>query len=319
MVHHKLWLVGHAKRIELEMVSLESAEEAMATRGKIAEGLILLERPDLIDLFLTYQNEAIAARKFLQSSLIELNPEAEILEVGGGILALAIQLASEGFKVTSVEPIGAGFNGISYIMSIFSKIARTENVTFKLMESPIEDCAFDHKFDFIFSINVMEHLKDPYAVLIQMNSALKFGGKYRFFCPNYDFPYEPHFSKWLWRRRENSFYLEAARANGLKIDPTEQIGLYDSLNFLTLRKLRSFSRKNEIHFLYNKFALTNLISRALHDSNLQNRHKGLTAAIKILRFSGMLRIAEYLDPNFQPIIDAEVVSQNKINSKSVEY
>ena len=65
------------------MVSLESAEEAMVRRGRIAEGLIVLERPDLIDLFLTYQNEAIAARKFLQSSLIELNPEAEILEVGG--------------------------------------------------------------------------------------------------------------------------------------------------------------------------------------------------------------------------------------------
>jgi SAM-dependent methyltransferase len=301
------------------MVSLESAEEAMARRGKIAQELIALERPDLIDLFLTYQNEAIAARKFLQSSLIELNPEAEILEVGGGILALAIQLASEGFRVTTVEPIGAGFNGITYIMSIFSKIARTESVTFNLMESPIEVCAFDHKFNFIFSINVMEHLKDPYKVLIQMSRALKLGGKYRFFCPNYDFPYEPHFSKWLWRRRGNSFFLEEARANGLKLDPTEQKGLYDSLNFITLRKLKSFSRKNEIDFLYNKFALTNLISRALHDSNLQKRHKGLTAAIKILKFSGLLKIAEYLHPNFQPIIDATVFSQNKTNSKPAEY
>jgi 2-polyprenyl-3-methyl-5-hydroxy-6-metoxy-1,4-benzoquinol methylase len=292
------------------MVLLKSAEEAMTARGKIAQDLILLERPELIDLFFTYQNEALAARRFLDSSLNHLDSGSEILEVGGGILALAIQLASEGFMVTTVEPVGAGFNGISYIMGIFTKIARKENVTFNLMESPIEDCAFDNKFDFIFSINVMEHLKDPYTVLIQMSNVLKSGGNYRFLCPNYDFPYEPHFSKWLWRRRGNSFYLEATRAKGLKLDLNQHKGLYDSLNFITLRKLKAFSHENEIHFSYNKFALTNLISRALHDSNLQSRHRGLTVAIKILRFSGLLKTAKYLNPNFQPIIDGTVFSQS---------
>ena len=106
------------------MVSLQSAEESMTRRGKIAENMIALERPELIDLFLIYQNEAVAARKFLESSLIELDSGAEVLEVGGGILALAIQLASEGFKVTSVEPVGEGFSGCSFIMSIFSKICQ---------------------------------------------------------------------------------------------------------------------------------------------------------------------------------------------------
>ena len=65
------------------MVSLESAEESITRRGKIAESLIASERPELIDLFLTYQNEAIAARKFLDSSLVELDSGAEILEIGG--------------------------------------------------------------------------------------------------------------------------------------------------------------------------------------------------------------------------------------------
>ena len=32
------------------------AEEAMILRGKIAEGMIASERPELMDLFLTYQN-----------------------------------------------------------------------------------------------------------------------------------------------------------------------------------------------------------------------------------------------------------------------
>jgi 2-polyprenyl-3-methyl-5-hydroxy-6-metoxy-1,4-benzoquinol methylase len=225
------------------MTSLEDALEAITRRGEIAERLIALERPELNDLFATYQNEALEARKFLNSSLIELNTRAEILEIGGGILALAIQLASEGYQVTTVEPIGEGFTGISFIMGIFSEIARAEGLCFTLIESPIENCTFNSNFDFIFSINVMEHLKDPYLVLLRMVESLSPGGNYRFFCPNYDFPYEPHFGKWIWRRRNGSFHLKASRANGLHLGSAEQLGLYHSLNFITLRKLMSIAQK----------------------------------------------------------------------------
>ena len=74
----------YTKRSELEMVSIDTAEAEMVRRGKLAEVVILKESPELLVLFLTYQNEAIAARKFLESSLIELDSGAEILEVGGG-------------------------------------------------------------------------------------------------------------------------------------------------------------------------------------------------------------------------------------------
>jgi hypothetical protein len=43
--------------------------------------------------------------------------------------------------------------------------------------------------------------------LNQIKEILKKGSKYRFFCPNYDFPYEPHFGKMLWKRKRGSFYL----------------------------------------------------------------------------------------------------------------
>jgi hypothetical protein len=75
--------VEYTKRSELEMVSIDTAEAEMVRRGKLAEVVILKESPELLVLFLTYQNEAIAARKFLESSLIELDSGAEILEVGG--------------------------------------------------------------------------------------------------------------------------------------------------------------------------------------------------------------------------------------------
>ena len=139
----------------------------MQRRGKIAEQQISTQFPELLNLFLTYQNEALAARRLLHSNLMDLESGSEILEIGGGIVALAIQLASEGFRVTSVEPVGEGFTGISSIMRIFLNIAKEEGLELNLIQAPIEECSFHNNFDFIFSINVMEHLDDPYSVLLQ--------------------------------------------------------------------------------------------------------------------------------------------------------
>jgi 2-polyprenyl-3-methyl-5-hydroxy-6-metoxy-1,4-benzoquinol methylase len=288
------------------MVSLEIAEAEMARRGKVAEGLIADQRPELLSLFFTYQNEAVAARKFLDISLIELNAETKILEVGGGILALAIQLASEGFKVTTVEPIGAGFTGISFMMDIFMEIAREENVALELIQSPIEECEFDQKFDFIFSINVMEHLKDPYIVLFQIVLFLKQNGKYRFFCPNYDFPYEPHFGKWIFARRNEAFHLKSNLALRAKTELVDSDGLYESINFLTLRKLRLFLEANELEFQVNRNAFYEILVRSISDSGLQARHRSLHSIVLFIEKLGLLQMAKIFPPNFQPIIDITV-------------
>jgi len=287
------------------MVSLQSAEESMTRRGRIAESLIASERPELMDLFLTYQNEAIAARKFLDSSLIELDSGAEVLEVGGGILALAIQLASEGFKVTTVEPVGEGFSGISFIMKIFSNIAIQENVTFMLIESPIEQCIFESNFDFIFSINVMEHLKDPYSVLLQMTNSLKLGGKYRFFCPNYDFPYEPHFGKWMFFRRNNAFYLSERRAKSLLIPHEETPGLYLSLNFITLNRVLKFSHSNGIQIISNRVVFHSLLERVISDKELSARHEVLALVVNFIFILKLHYLAKLLPSRIQPVMDVE--------------
>lgn len=300
--------MGYAKRRKLEMVPLESAEEAMVRRGRIVQELIALARPDLMDLFLTYQNEATAARRFLQNSLTELNPDAEILEVGGGILALAIQLASEGFKVTSVEPVGEGFRGISYIMNVYLEISKKEDLTFNLIQSPIEDCTFDHKFDFAFSINVMEHLQNPYSVLNQIIGLLKINAKYRFFCPNYDFPYEPHFGKWLFIRKHAAFYLQASRAHSDLISSDEASGLLSSLNFLTLRHLKNSVKSRGIRFEPNRNALYEILSRSSYDLELGKRHPGISRITRVVYALRLHYLAKLFPTNFQPIMDVQVSS-----------
>ena len=295
--------MGYAERSAIEMDSLKTVEAAMVRRGKEVENLILMERPELIDLFLTYQNEAIEARKLLDGSLIKLNPGAEILEVGGGILMLAIQLASEGFRVTTVEPVGQGFSGISFIMNISSEIARKEDLVLTLIESPIEDCKFDHKFDFIFSINVMEHLNDPFLVLRQVKKILKPGGQYRFLCPNYDFPYEPHFGKILWVRKGGSFYLEFKRIKNLELENIDSGGLYDSLNFITVAKLEAFSRESNLHLKFNSQAFYFMLQRAISDAGLRTRHKNFIPIVDILSKLNFIGLSKFFPARFQPVMD----------------
>jgi SAM-dependent methyltransferase len=256
-------------------------------------------------LYLTYQNEAIAARKFLHNNLSELTTGAEILEVGGGILALAVQLASEGFSVTTVEPVGRGFGEIPFMMEIFTKIAKNEGLKFILVENPIEECKFDVKFDFIFSINVMEHLKNPYSVLVQLVDILSSRGKYRFFCPNYDFPYEPHFQKWLYLRKNCAFHLPESRTNSLLVADQDIPGLYQSLNFLTLKKLIKFSNLNQVQIKSNREAFYGLLKRVIDDEKLSQRHVILASFVKILHTLKLHYLAKLIPKKYQPIMDIE--------------
>jgi 2-polyprenyl-3-methyl-5-hydroxy-6-metoxy-1,4-benzoquinol methylase len=298
--------VGFRARVELSMKSLDIALEEMGARGKIVEELVSLQKPELLDLFITYQNEAMEARKLLHESLIKLNREAEILEVGGGILALSIQLASEGFHITTVEPVGSGFSGISFIMKIYLEISSDENRRIDLIGDPIESCNFKGCFDFIFSINVLEHLENPYSVLIQLVEMLKKDGSCRTFCPNYDFPYEPHFQKWIFKRKNGAFYLPFRRAKTNIIEKSEWQGVHTSINFITLRKLERFLIQNNIKFAVNEGALQNMVYRSATDQELKNRHKLLTNVIQILFRFKIIGVIRIIPKKLWPIIDIEV-------------
>jgi 2-polyprenyl-3-methyl-5-hydroxy-6-metoxy-1,4-benzoquinol methylase len=288
------------------MTLLHSAHESMVRRGMTVENLVLLERPELHPLFSTYQNEALEARKLLDSNLNKMGPDSEILEVGGGILALTIQLASEGFRVTTVEPVGEGFSNITYLMNMYLRVAEEENINFSFIDSFIEDSQFPNKFDFIFSINVMEHLKNPYSVVVHLMKYLNYSGKIRFFCPNYDFPYEPHFQKWLVTRSNKAFYLPISRAQSKLLDASEWASVHGSLNFLTLSKLDKFFAHANIKYECNKNALQNLLLRGITDAQLRNRHKLLTFGVMIVVKFRMIKFLNLLPKKFWPVIDIEI-------------
>jgi SAM-dependent methyltransferase len=299
-------MVGKHANWRHPLTELGEALDQMQKRGKEVEDLISLEKPELLSLFIMYQNEAIEARKLLHENLLHIGQNARVLEVGGGILALAVQLASEGYRITTVEPVGDGFTGISWIMDKFSLIAKRENLTINLLQSQIENCTFEEEFTFIFSINVMEHLSNPYSVLVQLSQLLENNGFYRFICPNYDFPYEPHFGKWLCRRDHGSFILEPSRINSNLLSESESIGLYKSLNYITLRKIQKHSRQHQLEIIPNKNALHALLIRSMGDQQLRNRHPALGRLISVFFTKKTLTIIKFFPSFIQPTMDVTI-------------
>lgn len=289
------------------MLTLSQAELEMHQRGRKVERYIAEINPELLNQFHIYQNEAIQGRKFLDNSLAKLENGAEVLEVGSGILALSIQLASEGFRITSVEPTGEGFSSINKLMKAFLEQSISEKIELNLIESSIEMCDFGKKFDFIFSINVMEHLKDPYFVLSRLVQDLKPNGTYRFLCPNYDFPYEPHFSKFLIQRKSGSFYFGRHRAQSHRFSETESQELYNSLNFITTKKIKRAIRKSNLHSKLNEQILEELVERAYDDAELRIRHRRMFFILKVAQILCLKSFLKWWPQDYQPIMDVSVM------------
>jgi 2-polyprenyl-3-methyl-5-hydroxy-6-metoxy-1,4-benzoquinol methylase len=282
---------------------LSDSQDSMNRRSDFFRQVISENRPDLLRLFETYHHEALAARKFLDSDLQNLDPESKILEVGGGIMLLASQLATEGYQVTSVEPVGMGFSDIEYLKGIVIEKGQADGISLTTDQRRIEEFSSDNVFEYIFSINVMEHLINPYHTLSELMKFLGPSGIYRFFCPNYDFPYEPHFSKWMFKRKNKSFHLSKAAVMNSKIDLTDSEGLYDSLNFITAAKLKKNLTDGNIELNFNKDAFKNIIERSLNDVGLGDRHPRLVKLVKFAKNLGIVKVAEKFPVKFQPVLD----------------
>jgi SAM-dependent methyltransferase len=112
-----------------------------------------------------------------------------------------------------------------------------------LLSIKAEQIVADAEFDFAFSMNVMEHVDDVPLVLGRVVRALRPGAAYRFVCPNYGFPYEPHFdmptllSKSLtWRFLRNRILNSRT-----VLDPR---GTWQSLNWISVAAVRRTCRRD---------------------------------------------------------------------------
>jgi len=269
---------------------------------------ILEVASDLEPLFNICAGEARFGASVIEADLRNLSSDRKILEIGGGVLLLSCHLQQEGYVVTVVEPVGCGFSHFNRLRKIVLDYARERGFAPTLVTVPAENLNFTSEFDFAFSINAMEHVGDVAMVLRRVISAVMPGGHYHFLCPNYLFPYEPHFNiPTLFSKMLTMHVLgKYIRSSKKIVDP---MGMWTSLNWISVSQVRRICRKElVVKPLFNQAILYRFVQRTLYDNEFQRRRGAMI--LSVLRMLDALRVTRLLlrmPVVCQPAMDCVIV------------
>lgn len=263
--------------------------------------------PHLLPLYDVMAGEARFARAWLDEDLQRLPRGTPVLEVGGGVFLLACQLAREGFAITSIEPTGTGFGAFEELGAAVLAFASRDGAVPTVVRCRAEDFRSDSRFGFALSINVMEHVEAPGVVIAAISAALSPGGSYRFLCPNYLFPYEPHFNIPTFGSKDLTYRLMRRRieANAGMDDPA---GVWRSLNWITVPQVRRMAANDEsVAISFRTSTLAWMLERAVSDGAFARRRAPwMVAALGTFSRLGLLRLASLVPALFQPIMDVRL-------------
>lgn len=269
------------------------------------------EAPHLRELFDTMAGEAQFARAWLDDDLHRVSGGARLLEVGGGVFLLACMLACEGFRVTTIEPTGIGFGSFEELGSIVLGLAAEEMVEPTVVRCGAESFESELRFDLAFSVNVMEHVVAPDQAAAHVTAALSEGASYRFFCPNYLFPYEPHFNMPTAVGKELTWRLFRRRIES-SVAVDDPMGLWRSLNWITVPSFRRMARAQGLDVRFERRTLAWLLERVLSDAQFAGRRaKWMVSLIGAMRRLRLLRFASFIPVSVQPIMDVRLTKRTR--------
>lgn len=252
------------------------------------------DRADLAGLLETYLNEAPVALSLLEPILGRSTP-VRLLEVGSGIGAVTACLRSVGYSVVALEPGGPGFEDLllleELVLAASDRLIEGDEDSAPSLRIGVDDLdpAIHGPFDVAFSVNVLEHVPDPLAALNRMQAVLEPQGIQRHACPNYAFPYEPHFFVPL-------LPLWPSQTARLLPSSVTETGLWSSINFITARQVRRWARSTDVSVSFDHGVLAEAFERFLADSVFAERHSGLTRIVHMVRRARLMPILRTVPP-----------------------
>lgn len=271
--------------------------------------------PELLPLFDIYAAEAAFGWRYIASDLERLQSGARVIEVGAGSFLLSCQLVRAGFDVTGLEPTGSGFTHFKQMQQKVQERAAALGCLPKVLDLAGEAFAECNRFDYAFSVNVMEHVDDVARVIANVGRGLVVGASYRFTCPNYLFPYEPHFNiPTLLSKKLTEIVFNKKIFSSTKMpDP---LGTWRSLNWISVVGVRrAVSPLPWLRATFNCFLLVSTFERVASDQNFANRRspavRKLLLIIVRLRLHLLLR---FMPAILQPILDCRL---QKISNSEV--
>lgn len=265
---------------------------------------VMQEAPHLSRLLAVFAQEARFGRDWLDPSLAKLRRGDAVLEIGAGLMLLSCQLMKEGYDVTALEPISAEFSHFSELQAIVLRFAADRAIAPRVLRMPVEELDDQAAFGLAYSVNVMEHVANVPSALKNAGRAIRPGAQYRFICPNYHFPYEPHFEiPTLFSKALTELVL--GRWIRRNRDVSDPVGTWRSLNWITVSQvLRAVRLMPGFSISLGRTMFRIALVRAIHDREFAARRAGWVRFVAggMVRL-GLHRATEYLPPHVHPIID----------------
>jgi SAM-dependent methyltransferase len=218
---------------------------------------------------------------------MRLPASGRILEVGAGLGMLSSYLRKLGHDIVALEPCTSGFDFFTGIQAVLLEEAGTDMPVLRVGAEELSPSNHDY-FHFIFSINVLEHIPDATGAMRGMTSVLASGGRMWHTCPNYAFPYEPHFGLPL-------IPLFPRATTLLLPHRVSESQLWQSLNFITYFRLKQLARANGLSTTFRAGTMAEALSRLDSDYEFATRQSGLASQIyRMLKAIGGLSLIEAL-------------------------
>lgn len=244
----------------------------------------LFENSDKCDFVLT---DVLFAFKEIYS-LIDDKKVSNILEIGSGTGILLKEL-SRIFSEKTFHGLDPHQRGFYNYEKISKKISNNNLLIFN---DELETFSSNESYDLIFSFNVFEHLEDQKIYIKKIDNLLKKDGKSVILCPNYDFPYEPHFIiPIIYNKNITYKFFKKKITDHEKI--TGEKGLWDGLNFCSKKKLKKYLIRNDYQFNFDQGIKDRLLQRIDDDKSLYfEKRQGIVA--KITKIAKKLKLDKFI-------------------------
>ena len=207
----------------------------------------------------------------------------EVLEVGAGSCILSAYLASRNVRVTALEPLGPEFDFFSDLQRRVVEFCQRKGIPLDVVRKIGEQLDIPERFSVAFTINALEHMRDPLLTIDNMYRSLKPGGVLLAHCPNYTVPLEVHFNILLVTRSKtiNGWLYRS------KIQKYPSV--WDELNFIRYIAVRKHLERRGWSFAFNKAALQDSVRRLLDDPIFAQRMPMPVGAFgAILHYTGLI-------------------------------
>jgi len=229
------------------------------------------------------------------------------LEIGAGTGMLAT-LASE--HVQSVDAIEPAPRAFSFSEPVLANVKNSAPENLHFFRATLEAYTDPVGYDFIWSVNVFEHLEDWREGLLKTKSLLRKDGQAIILCPNYDIPYETHYGIPMIGSKKITSRLFAQKIS--TFDKKHKcVGLWDTINLISASKIKKFAKQENLNIVFDKSITLRMFDRFFEDQHLAQRHGTLRRVITLIYKLGLHKLWHRLPSRFQPYMALHLYADDR--------